>query len=87
MGSSKSQTRTSFLSSEEAQELKRQLVKMERDEAFHTVSTYTADSETYPNNLIPFADKHIKYLSEHLNINGFQYLANLRLVTRAKTAK
>lgn len=71
-----------FLRSEEAKEIKRQLELMVKDDAFKTSDSYSADSESYPDNLIPFADKHIKYLSENLGVNAKQYLANLRMLTR-----
>lgn len=51
---------------------------------FNTDPTYVADVSSYPDNLIPFVDKHIKYLKQHPNINPQHYLANLRIMTKIR---
>ncbi len=69
---------------EEGAEIIKELKKMAIDEQFNTGSTYSSDIEHYPDNAIPFVDKHIKYLNSNQNINPQHYLANLRLMSRIK---
>jgi hypothetical protein len=52
--------------------------------AYHTVSSYSANATNYPDHVISFVDKHMKYLSEHQAVNVDHYLSNLRLMTRKK---
>lgn len=73
-----------FMQSEagiEAYELLKQMVS---DDKYHTDASYSANSELYPDNLIPFVEKHIDYLCAHSETNPGMYLSNLRLITRAR---
>jgi hypothetical protein len=74
--------RTNFVESAEGQEALQALTLMCSDSRYNTVSTFSADSISYNDNLIPFVDKHMKYLSEHKNLNPTHYIANLRLMNR-----
>lgn len=74
--------RSNFIESEEGQEALKALTLMCSDDRYNTISTFSADGETYNDNLIPFVDKHMKYLSEHKNLNPVHYIANLRLMNR-----
>lgn len=76
--------RVSFFESEEGLIVEATLRKMTLDTTFNTDSTYSANSVRYPDNRIPFVDKHMNYLNLHPNIDPHQYLANLRLMTRFK---
>ena len=67
-----------FLASDEAQLIRLDLEKMMTDPAFNTTSTYSPTSI----DSVLFVDKHMKYLSQHPNLNPQQYLSNLRLMTR-----
>jgi hypothetical protein len=60
------------------------LERLEADEAYNTVSGYHVNELLYPNNSIPFIDKHMEYLSTHAAVNPTYYLSNLRLMTRRK---
>lgn len=73
--------KTNFLCSEEAVEIKRLLRLMATDIAYNTKSSYSTNSELYPDNLIPFVDKHMNFLSTHPSTDPAQYMANLRLMT------
>ena len=57
---------------------------MARDNVYNTGSSYSANSIQYPDNLIPFVDKHVNYLNAHPGLDPSQYIANLRLITRIK---
>lgn len=76
--------RTNFAISEEGIATKQMLQSMEADAGFNTTGGYSADTSTYPDNKIPFVDKHMKYLSEHQAVDLQHYLSNLRLMTRIK---
>jgi len=76
--------RTNFIDSAEGDAVKLELQRMCDNVAYNTSPSFSADSETYNDNLIPFVEKHMKYLSEHKNINTAHYLANLRLMNRPR---
>ena len=67
-----------FLASSQASEVRRELEHMVNDSRYNTRSTYSSLAQGY----VPFVDKHIKYLSLHLDIDPAQYLSNLKLMTR-----
>lgn len=81
---SKLSNKIKFLESEEAAVIKRILRAMVLDETYNTEPTYSANSGLYPNNLIPFLDKHMAYLSTHPDLDPQQYISNLRLMTRKR---
>ena len=57
---------------------------MVADEKYNTDSTYSSDTITYSDHLIPFVDKHMQYLIMHPSVDAEQYLSNLRLMTRVR---
>lgn len=65
-------------------EIERILQLMASDTTYNTKPSYSANSELYPDNLIPFVDKHLIYLSTHPGIDPQHYIANLRLMTRVR---
>lgn len=60
------------------------LRSMTTDRSYNTTSTYSANTTLYPDNLIPFVDKHMEYLRTHPSMNPRHYIANLRLMTRIR---
>ena len=68
-----------FLASPDAVYIRDELVRMEADPAFITPITFTTLTA---DNQLQFVDKHMGYLSRHTKIDPFQYLANLKLMTR-----
>lgn len=73
-----------FFESEEGVAVKQTLRLMTEDTRYNTDSSYSADSGSYPNNLIPFVDKHMNYLRSHPSTDPQHYLSNLRLITRLR---
>jgi hypothetical protein len=73
-----------FQESEMGVEVEKLLRDMVLNAAYHTAASYSANSTTYPNNLIPFVDKHMNYLQAHPKTDPQHYMANLRLSTRLK---
>lgn len=73
-----------FLSSEEGIAIRKQLEKMAGSDSYNTTSSYSANTEIYSDNLIPFVDKHLYYLAAHSGINPALYISNLRLMTRRR---
>lgn len=76
--------RVNFFESETGLKVQEILSRMLEDGAFNTNSSYSADTNQYPDNLIPFVDKHMHYLNTHPNIDPQHYISNLRLLTRLK---
>lgn len=76
--------KSDFFDSEEGIRVRQALIDMESDNDFNTEAGYSANTEVYANNRIPFVDKHMKYLSENQAVDLNQYLSNLRLMTRIK---
>lgn len=72
----------SFIDSDEGRATKKQLQNMLTDDAYMTAPSYSANTGLYPNNLIPFVDKHMEYLRSHPSTNPVHYLSNLRLISR-----
>lgn len=78
----RSKKQLEYLNSQEAYEIKQKLKKIALDDTYNTQPTFSADSNQYPDNLMPFVDKHMNYLLMHPSTNPEQYLSNLRLKTR-----
>lgn len=76
--------RVDFYSSKEGIEAEKQLRSMANDDKYKTEPTYSTDTSHYPDNLIPFVDKHMNYLLNHPATNTQHYIANLRLRTRLR---
>lgn len=76
--------RSNFFDSQEGLETKEALAEMHANKGYNTNSDYSTNQDKYPDNRIPFVDKHMKYLSENQSINIKHYLSNLRLMTRIK---
>lgn len=77
-------TRKGYFDTEEGKEFKRQLKLMNSNDAYNTASSYSADNVLYPDNLIPFVDKHMVYLMNHPALEASNYLANIKLQTRLR---
>ncbi len=73
--------KSSFFGSEVAIQIEQTLRSMAEDVRYNTDSTYSADAVQYPNNLIPFVDKHMNYLKTHPSVDPHHYVSNLRLMT------
>ncbi len=75
---------SAYFDTDEGIEIEKILQDMDVNEAFNTDASYSANSDLYPDNLIPFVEKHKSYLTKHPSTDARQYLANLRLVTRKR---
>ncbi len=69
---------------EEGLEVQESLKAMAKNKMYNTESSYSANSELYPDNLIPFVAKHMEYLRTHPATDPQHYLSNLRLMTRVR---
>jgi hypothetical protein len=76
--------RTDFYTSPEGVDTKRLLESMVANDIYNTDPTYTANTLLYPDNIIPFIDKHMQYLLNHPTIDPRNYISNLRLMTRLR---
>lgn len=79
-----SKKKDDFFESEDGQVVMATLRQMSEDSAYNTVSTYSANSTEYPDNRMPFMDKHVNYLLAHPKLDARMYVANLRLMTRSR---
>lgn len=75
----------SYFDSHDAQEIISLLQHIAGSHLYNTGPSYSADAVRYPDNLIPFVDKHMNYLRVHPKLDPHQYLANIRLMTRVKS--
>ena len=71
-----------FFDTEEGVAALQKLKAMSLSEVYNTPSSYSANTRLYPDNLIPFVDKHMFYLRDHPNLDVTQYVSNLKLMTR-----
>lgn len=78
--------RNDFISSERGVEAIELLKTMVLDTSYNTEPSYSTNTELYPDNLMPFFDKHLEFLSNHSEINPLLYLSNLRLMTRIEVS-
>jgi hypothetical protein len=82
---SNQETRAQALKRLEDYNVREQLAKMEIDASLKKPrSTYSANTTLYPDNQMPFIDKHISYLLDHPALDPLQYLSNLRLMMLLK---
>ena len=75
-------TRSQFFTTEEGVHVEEELRAMVADERYNTDSSYSPNLDLYPDNLIPFVEKHKAYLMADPALNAETYLANLRLMTK-----
>jgi hypothetical protein len=73
-----------FFETNEGEEVMEMLQAMCADATYNTESSYSSKTELHPDNLISFKEKHVDYLRNHPTTNPFQYLSNLRLMTRIR---
>lgn len=74
--------RINFYESEVGLRIEQILNEMSDDSKYNTNPSYSANTTSYPDNRIPFTEKHMQYLNTHPNIDPDHYISNLRLVTK-----
>lgn len=79
--------RPGFLLSEEATYIRKQLENMEQDPEYDTRPTYSANTTLYPDHMVSFSDKHMKYLETHPRVDCIYYVSNLRLITKIRQSQ
>jgi hypothetical protein len=58
------------------------LTDMEKDSRYNTQTRYIADTAKYPTNIITFAEQHLEHLRKFPDVNPYQYISNLKLMTK-----
>lgn len=76
--------KSNILFSEEGQKIRIELAEIEANPKYRTGTSYSANSEDYPDHVMPFVEKHMLYLSKHHELNPQHYLSNLRLKIRIR---
>ncbi len=69
---------------EEEREIREALRQMVLTGSYNTSPAYTVKSAAYPDGLIPFVDRHMRYLDANPKLDAYMYLSNLRLMTRIR---
>lgn len=77
-------TRSSFFETEEGKVIKQKLEQMVGNETYNTGKSYSSNSVLYPDNRLPFVDKHMNYIVNHPSLDANMYLANIRLMTKVR---
>lgn len=72
-------TRSEFLRSDKAVQLKEELREMADSPLYNTKIAALVEADT-----AYFVEKHIKYMSNHLSMDHFQYVQNLKLMTKIR---
>jgi len=76
--------KSDFFETQEGVEITQQLVAMSTSKLYNTESSYSTNSKQYPDNQIPFVNRHVEYLRTHPTIDPQQYISNLQLMTRVR---
>ncbi len=76
--------KVNFIDTLKGIEIEEALRNLYADMSYNTVASYSANSSLYPDNVIPFVDKHMAYLTSHPSVDPDLYMANLRLMTRIR---
>jgi hypothetical protein len=77
-------TRKNFFDTEEGKDIKRKLQQMTGDSTYNTTASYSSNTALYPDNLMPFVDKHMNYLINNPKLEAGIYLTNVKLITRIR---
>ena len=77
-------TRTGFAETEKGKEIRHKLWLLTEDNQYNTSSSYSANELLYPDNLMPFIDKHMNYLINHPMLDPDTYMSNIKLLTRLR---
>ncbi len=73
-----------YYTSEEGIEVIEALKSIAASNLYNTGVSYSSNTQEYPDNKMPFVDKHMRYLNAHPNLDPMQYISNLRLMTRIR---
>lgn len=65
-------------------EIREILQTMADDIVYNTKPGYSIDSETYPDNKVPFIETHLNYLKKNPHVDPEQYLGNLRIMLKVR---
>jgi hypothetical protein len=78
----KTKNRAYLFGPEEESNVRTELQQMVLNDSYNTTSSYIPSSVAYPDGLIPFVDRHMRYLNANPKLDARMYIANLRLMTR-----
>ena len=62
-----------------------ELKSFENDPTMNTVGRYTPSANDWPNNILPFSEIHIGYLTKNKAVDPEQYLSNLKLMIKIRS--
>jgi len=76
---------TYLFGSEEERDIREDLQQMVQSSSYNTAPSYIPSSVKYPDGLISFVDRHMRYLNANPKLDAWLYIANLRLMTRTNS--
>lgn len=65
-------------------EIKAKLLSLEADPTMKTVDRYSPTADKWPDNMVPFSEVHLTYLSKNKGVNPAQYISNLELMIKIR---
>jgi hypothetical protein len=77
-------TSKSTITADELDQVRDSLQLMMDSTLYNTRPSFSANTERYPDNLIPFMDKHLQYVTAHKDLNPDHYISNLKLMLRIR---
>lgn len=76
------QRKQDFFDTEAGKAIKELLLFIDASDDYYSSPSYSPNTETYGDNLIPFVEKHMAYIRSHPSVNAMQYVSNLKIVSR-----
>lgn len=64
--------------------VKARLLEVEADPTMNTVGRYSPTAIDWPDNILPFSEIHMAYLTKNKSVNPAQYLSNLELMIKIR---
>lgn len=65
-------------------EAKAKLLAYEADETMNTCGRYSPSATEWPDNVMPFSEIHIAYLTKNKTVDPAHYLSNLELMIKVR---
>lgn len=65
-------------------EAKARLLSLENDPTMKTIGHYSPSATQWQNNIMPFSEIHLAYLTKNKLVDPAQYLSNLELMIKIR---
>ena len=61
-----------------------ELKLLQKNPTMKTVGQYSPTAEDWPDNILPFVEKHLVYLRTHKHVDPAHYISNLKLTIKIR---